>query len=269
MLTINLKINFLSLYLIVTIFSGCKEGSKKIRIDFANAKYGLFDYRVSNKDTILDGNAEYFYANNNIEDKLILKNGKKEGWAFHYDSLGHFISKTLFKDNLEDSIAYYYSKSGDIDYEIIYEKGIAYLQLWKNSPDKSFIYNAVTDTVVYYSAQFDSLGKNIISKGIVIAPIIKYNFPKDSIFTNKKIVLNIPYACIPGYKIVFDAGLRNFNSNTFIDLANKVSIKKYYGTIEYTFTEKGRFQIIIIGALYNAKNIFIRSDTLIDNIFCK
>lgn len=255
-----------TILIFLSIFFGCIEKSKKIRIEFENGKYGLFDYREINKDTILEGNAEYFYANNKIEDKLLLKNGKKEGWAMHYDSLGYLISKTFYKANLEDSVSYHYDKLGVIEYEILYEKGIAYMQLWKNNGDKSITYNAVADSAVYFSAQFDSLGKLISSKGISIAPLIRYNTSKDSVFTNQKILINIPYACIPGYKIEFDAGLRNFNNNTISDLADMVNIKKYYGTIEHIFTEKGKFQLIIIGLLYNEKNVFIRSDTLIDNI---
>ena len=123
-------------------------------------------YYISMKgDTLVDGVVIHYYPNKMISDSFNMKDGKKYGFYYRFDSNGRLIRTSFFDDNKAEGYVTYFYPNGIIESEQLYRKDTLLFikDFFKNGQLKQYLIfiipkEAGHDLETGYSLEYDSMG---------------------------------------------------------------------------------------------------------------
>lgn len=148
---------------LISIFFSCKVNTKDREIVKKN-KNGRIIYKApfiidKDQDTVIHGTITSYYSNNQLKDSFDEVYGNRNGWYYHYDSLGRLIWKSFYRNDIEDSISYLFFANGQIHAETLYKKGhINWIRNYYQTDKLQAYFIFLNDSIAKYYVLYDSTG---------------------------------------------------------------------------------------------------------------
>lgn len=225
--------------------------------------YGNIESKIRYiNDSIKHGEAEYFYKNGKLKDRIMYKNNVKDGQHLHYFSNGQIQSKMFFKKGIQEGKTYWYYPNGKLEQESNWRNGKTFGNALYYYPTGNFQAYRCFDFQgnIRYVAEFDTLGNTLVDEGIIVGQLfLKQNY--DSIKINQKIEAEISVASPPNKEV--KVMVYEYN-----DTGNLLS--KYEGAVKDNLMEFhtsyksiGRYKVVVKGEMRSGDSNVIKSDSII------
>jgi len=256
---------------------GCKPKEEKVEITYVRHDTTVIEEHSYLKgDTIKHGMWRYYYRNKSkriLQEEISYKYGKKDGWNIHCREDGTLESKIFFKNDLVDSVGYWYYSNGDVESEIQYYNGKQYGSAKsyssKNKLDTFNIFDYKTE--IMYAIIYDSLGNKLLEEGLVISPDYLILYGDDvnenpiydkTIKSGKPFLMKLTVAQTPETKTVVT--MQDLTENQLVPTA---VFENYTVTYKQTLTKPGIHSYKVKGEMYGLEhNNLLRQDSVVVNI---
>jgi antitoxin component YwqK of YwqJK toxin-antitoxin module len=97
---------------IVWIIGSCQDKNEKvIKLKLPDGRYVHMPYTIKNGDTVLEGIAKYYSINKELENEYEIRDSKRNGWHYHYDS-GRLFSKVMLVNDTATGQGFFYDRKG-------------------------------------------------------------------------------------------------------------------------------------------------------------
>lgn len=254
------------IFVILVCSSFCSCVKKRIGRDSlvtTSDGYGNIESKIRYiNDSIKHGEAEYFYKNGKLKDKIMYKNNVKDGQHLHYFSNGQIQSKMFFKKGIQEGKTYWYYPNGKLEQESNWRNGKTFGSALYYYPTGNFQAYRCFDFQgnIRYVYEVDSAGKITLDEGMIVGQLtLKEKY--DSIKIGQKISAEVCVSTPPNKTV--RVMIYEYN-----DLGKLVSEKEgivkdnliYYDT---SFKYKGRYRVVFKGEMKSDDTNIIKSDSIV------
>ena len=249
----------------VCIIGSCQDKNEKIiKTRLPDGRYVHMPYTIKNGDTILNGIAKYYSSNKKLIDEYEVRDSKRNGWHYHYDS-DRLFSKVMLVNDSATGQGFFYNREGKIERENFYYNDKLIVSKFFHRNGTIRLIDFYDKERAFHAIEFDSTGKKIGEKGAVFAYNFISNQELDSIKKETLFEMKIPVVFLPAYSTNIQIVKFNTKKDVY-DLKDSLPIIKYFAIYQTFFKETGRQMLGIAGELSDRKGKIIRRDTLYQQI---
>lgn len=267
-------------FLLINTLLGCTKEKPKVTVIKNDIITEEYEYRIGEKkDTLFEGIAKIYYPNGKLKRLELYKNNRLNGEIISYDTNGVLSEKETWQKGTRWGKATYYYPNGKVESEGFWRDTLTFgltKFYYTNGKYKQFDILDLHEKIIW-NIEWDSLGHKLVDEGQVIGDDISIgvsdskatketgkcncHFSSDSISMGEKAVFSFTIACLPDTKQ--EISTKIFKGNHLLsEKKGEVELESCSASFAHTFHEKGKYNVRIIGELWDNKSNLIQKDSV-------